>query len=229
MLPGFRFLFAAIVLSMSILVFGLGAAALLRAAHEEFASMPSRRAPPEPVFAQQRRRADAECWRCCASIRPRSTSRRTMPRRAAERCTDTAAPAEPAAGSRAGEPAKAGRAEAGESRTGRPAEPKARQPETPRRRGDAPPTESPVADADEVAAIPETRRHRAAASARGATGAGCACRITSRRPGSPRSAAPPSPSTKRQSPPSPARSVARNRAAQRARERATDRQRGARA
>jgi hypothetical protein len=53
MLPGFRFLLAAIVLSLSILVFGLGAAALLRAAHEEFASIPSRRAPPEPVFAQQ--------------------------------------------------------------------------------------------------------------------------------------------------------------------------------
>jgi hypothetical protein len=52
MLPGFRFLFAAILLSMSVLVFGLGAAALLRAAHEEFASMPSRRAPPQPVFAQ---------------------------------------------------------------------------------------------------------------------------------------------------------------------------------
>jgi hypothetical protein len=53
MLPGFRFLFAAIVLSMSILVFGLGAAALLRAAHEEFASNPSWRAPPETMFAQQ--------------------------------------------------------------------------------------------------------------------------------------------------------------------------------
>ncbi len=52
MLPGFRFLFAAIVLSMSVLVFGLGAAALLRAAHEQFASMPSRRTPPETVFAQ---------------------------------------------------------------------------------------------------------------------------------------------------------------------------------
>jgi hypothetical protein len=51
MLPGFRFLFAAIALSMSILVFGLGAAALLRAAHEEFASLPSRRAAPEAVFA----------------------------------------------------------------------------------------------------------------------------------------------------------------------------------
>src|SRR6266404_4635914 len=52
MLPGFRCLFAAIVLSMSILVFGLGAAALLRAAHEEVASIPSRRTLPEPVFAQ---------------------------------------------------------------------------------------------------------------------------------------------------------------------------------
>lgn len=56
MLPGFRFLFAAIVLSMSILVFGLGAAALLRAAHEQFASNPSWRAVPEPRFAQQNER-----------------------------------------------------------------------------------------------------------------------------------------------------------------------------
>jgi hypothetical protein len=52
MLPGFRFLFTAIVLTMSILVFGLGAAALLRAAHEEFASTPTWRAAPETVFAQ---------------------------------------------------------------------------------------------------------------------------------------------------------------------------------
>ena len=53
MLPGFRFLFAAIVLSLSILVFGLGAAALLRAAHEEFASAPTWHTPPETTFAQQ--------------------------------------------------------------------------------------------------------------------------------------------------------------------------------
>jgi hypothetical protein len=53
MLPGFRFLFAAIVLSLSILVFGLGAAALLRAAHEEVASNPSWRAAPEMMFARQ--------------------------------------------------------------------------------------------------------------------------------------------------------------------------------
>jgi hypothetical protein len=52
MLPGFRFLFAAIVLSMSILIFGLGAAALLRAAHEEFASVPSWHAATETRFAQ---------------------------------------------------------------------------------------------------------------------------------------------------------------------------------
>jgi hypothetical protein len=52
MLPGFRFLVAAIVLSMSLLIFGLGAAALLRAAHEEFASNPSWRTAPEVTFAQ---------------------------------------------------------------------------------------------------------------------------------------------------------------------------------
>src|SRR5262245_42595087 len=53
MLPGIRFLLAAILLSMSILIFGLGAAALLRAAHEEVANVPARRVMPEPVFAQQ--------------------------------------------------------------------------------------------------------------------------------------------------------------------------------
>jgi hypothetical protein len=51
MLPGFRFLFAAIMLTMSILIFGLGAAALLRTAHEEVASTPSWRAAPETIFA----------------------------------------------------------------------------------------------------------------------------------------------------------------------------------
>lgn len=48
MLPGFRFLFAAIVLSISTLVFGLGAAALLRASHERFASLPAM--PSAPVL-----------------------------------------------------------------------------------------------------------------------------------------------------------------------------------
>ena len=53
MLPGFRFLFGAIVLCFSILVFGLGAAALFRAAHEEFASRPSWRGTPGTMLAQQ--------------------------------------------------------------------------------------------------------------------------------------------------------------------------------
>ena len=53
MLPGFRFLFGAIVLCFSILVFGLGAAALFRAAHEEFANRPSWRVTPGTMLAQQ--------------------------------------------------------------------------------------------------------------------------------------------------------------------------------
>jgi hypothetical protein len=52
MLPGFRFLLAAIILSMSILIFGLGAAALLRTAHEAFASAPTWQPAPETRFAQ---------------------------------------------------------------------------------------------------------------------------------------------------------------------------------
>ena len=53
MLPGFRFLFAAILLSTSILVFGLGVAALLRASHEQYANNPSwRNGPQEQRFAQ---------------------------------------------------------------------------------------------------------------------------------------------------------------------------------
>lgn len=50
MLPGFRILFATTVLAISILVFGLGAAALLRAAHEEFASLPAWRLAQQPVL-----------------------------------------------------------------------------------------------------------------------------------------------------------------------------------
>ncbi len=43
MLPGFRFIAMTLVLATSVLIFGLGAAALLRATHEEFVSMPSLR------------------------------------------------------------------------------------------------------------------------------------------------------------------------------------------
>lgn len=53
MLPGFRFLLAAILVSTSILVFGLGAASLLRASHEQYVSNPSwRNGPQEQMFAQ---------------------------------------------------------------------------------------------------------------------------------------------------------------------------------
>ncbi|ABE63682.1 conserved hypothetical protein [Nitrobacter hamburgensis X14] len=45
MLPGFRFLSVAVVLAVSMLIFGLGAAALLRATHEEFASVPLKQMP----------------------------------------------------------------------------------------------------------------------------------------------------------------------------------------
>jgi hypothetical protein len=46
-------LFATVVLAVSVLVFGLGAAALLRAAHEEFASLPSWRLAQQPLLAPQ--------------------------------------------------------------------------------------------------------------------------------------------------------------------------------
>ena len=53
MLPGFRFLVAAVVLCLSMLVFGFGATALLRSAREEFANLPVRRTAPQTVFASQ--------------------------------------------------------------------------------------------------------------------------------------------------------------------------------
>src|SRR4051812_48469680 len=90
MLPGFRFLFAAIVLSMSILIFGLGAAALLRAAHDQFASNPVRRVPPEPVFAQP----GGTPLPTLALLRIEPSAIEKAPDNAA--ATSTAAPEEPA-------------------------------------------------------------------------------------------------------------------------------------
>lgn len=51
MLPGLKFLFATVVLSISVLIFGLGAAALLRSAHDEFVTMPAWRTAQQPMFA----------------------------------------------------------------------------------------------------------------------------------------------------------------------------------
>jgi hypothetical protein len=98
MLPGFRFLFAAIILSMSVLIFGLGAAALLRAAHEEFASNPSWHAAPEATFAQQGENAKADTARAEA-IRPVLAILRVEPpaiEQPSGEVPTAAAPAEPA-------------------------------------------------------------------------------------------------------------------------------------
>lgn len=56
MLPGFRFIFMTLLLGTSVVIFGLGAAALLRATHEEFANMPTLRTlqqPVPPTFAER--------------------------------------------------------------------------------------------------------------------------------------------------------------------------------
>ena len=100
MLPGFRFLFAAIVLSMSVLVFGLGAAALLRAAHEEVAGNPSWRAAPETKFAQPTE-AETPTLAMLRADRPGAEQKASdhVPAAAAqtEPATIVSAPAEPAA------------------------------------------------------------------------------------------------------------------------------------
>jgi hypothetical protein len=156
MLPGFRFLFAAIVLSMSVLVFGLGAAALLRAAHEEFASLPTRRAPPAPVFD----RFNDEPIPSLSLLRvdppeadkPQDDVHAATP----EVPPDTGAPAETAADEKPAEPEQVA-ALSTEERPPAPATEAAT--ETPAARVG---TEPPVADVDVVAAIPETSASAAA-------------------------------------------------------------------
>jgi hypothetical protein len=156
MLPGFRFLFAAIVLSTSVLVFGLGAAALLRAAHEEFANLPMRRSPPAPVFA----RFDDEPMPSLSLLRvdppeadkPQDDVHAATP----EDAPDTGAPAETAADEKPAEPEKVA-ALSTEERSPAPATEAAT--ETPAARVGA---EPPVADVDVVAAIPETSASPAA-------------------------------------------------------------------
>ncbi len=64
MLPGFRFLFAAILLLTSILVFGLGAAALLRATHEQYATNPFWRNGPQETDVRANARPSL-CSRSC--------------------------------------------------------------------------------------------------------------------------------------------------------------------
>jgi hypothetical protein len=52
MLPGIRILFAIVLLSVSVLIFGLGAAAFLRSAHENIASAPIWRPIETPLTAR---------------------------------------------------------------------------------------------------------------------------------------------------------------------------------
>ena len=52
MLPGFRFIFTSVILCVSVVIFGLGAAGLLRSTHEKFATLQIRRADPAMFTAQ---------------------------------------------------------------------------------------------------------------------------------------------------------------------------------
>ncbi|MBN9008198.1 MAG: hypothetical protein J0H40_22655 [Rhizobiales bacterium] len=96
MLPGFRFLFIAVVLSVSMLVFGLGAAALLRATHEEFASLPLQQIP-EVVFATREDTAPTlamlQVDTPTADTPPTDLDRHDGPPQAMDAATTQAAPA----------------------------------------------------------------------------------------------------------------------------------------
>lgn len=106
MLPGFRFLFAAIILSMSILVFGLGAAALLRAAHEEFVNLPARRTAPEPMFARRTDESPPTLALLRIDTPDDDKPAENAPAAIPETAPDTSAPAAPTAGIAAIEPEK---------------------------------------------------------------------------------------------------------------------------
>jgi hypothetical protein len=170
MLPGFRFLFAAIVLSMSVLVFGLGAAALLRAAHEEFVNLPARRTAPEPMFA---RRTD-ESPPTLALLRidtpdddkPAENALAAVP----ETIPDTSAPAAPTADIAAAEPEKLAavkapepvQAEATNADTSREASAETPVAPPPATVAEAPaPSQAPATDA-KLAALAETPQPAAA-------------------------------------------------------------------
>ena len=150
MLPGFRFLFAATFLSMSILVFGLGAAALLRAAHEQFASNPSWHAAPEATFAQQ---VEAPISRETSreAARPMLAMLRVEPPAAAQKASGNAGTINPPAIPTPDE-------QAATSATAAPMPPAAAKPDMSAPENPAPgqvaaaPNDTPTADATKVAA-----------------------------------------------------------------------------
>jgi hypothetical protein len=169
MLPGFRFLFTAIVLSTSILVFGLGAAALLRAAHEEFATLPSRRAPPQPMFARQN--DDQPPTLALLRIDPPAPEKpvENVPATIPEAVTEVAAQtAQTLDGAGPAEPEKLAALKPADPVQAEPAKPEASametRVETPAAPVPAAETEAPVTDAEaKLAAIPETSEPVAAA------------------------------------------------------------------
>jgi len=151
MLPGFRFLFTAVVLSMSILVFGLGAAALLRAAHEEFANLPARRTAPEPMFA--RRTDDSPPTLALLRIetpendKPAGNAPAAIP----ETALENSAPAAPTADLTAIEPEKPAATKAPE-----PIQAEAAKPDIPAREATAEtPAAAPAVAVVEVPAVPQ--------------------------------------------------------------------------
>jgi hypothetical protein len=168
MLPGFRFLFTAIVLSMSVLIFGLGAAALLRAAHEEFANLPSRRVTPEPRFA--RRNDGPPPTLALMRVDPpvaekpaENVSAAAVP----EATIDAPAPAGQTPDTRPGEPEKLAALQPAEPMQVEAAKPEApakqASAETPAAPAPVADTETPVATAEvKLAAIPETPEPAAA-------------------------------------------------------------------
>jgi hypothetical protein len=168
MLPGFRFLFTSIVLSTSILVFGLGAAALLRAAHEEFANLPSRRSTPEPMFA--RRTDDQPPTLALLRIDPSVMEKpaENVPAAAVpETAPDIPAPAGQAPDAPPAEPEKLAAvrpAEPMQVEAAKPDDPaKEASAETPAAPAPAAETEAPVAPAEvKLAAIPDAPEPAAA-------------------------------------------------------------------
>jgi hypothetical protein len=158
MLPGFRVLFAALVLSMSILVFGLGATALLRTAQDEFANTPSWQPAPETRFAQQNdattpvlamlRVDEAPVTELPASDNPASDNAAAMAAPAEQKLPDdVATPAQPAsAGSTPVEAEKIAALNPEQSSPPEAVKPEIVVPEAPDQAGVTPgPAEAPVA------------------------------------------------------------------------------------
>jgi hypothetical protein len=98
MLPGFRILFAIVLLSISVLIFGLGAAAFLRSAHENIASAPLWRPIEPPVTARvDLTQPTLAMLRLEPDPLPVTPSFKTEPAPAAIAPAETAAPGAPTA------------------------------------------------------------------------------------------------------------------------------------